>query len=102
MQKQHNAEIAKQNLEALENIWSYVDKLCPEDRDILRELLVNKNQPIIHRGRFTYCRLLSNDEIVVSTELNNGQTKYRLTDEFYRALEYSMREYGRISHFNEY
>lgn len=114
--------------ETLENLWKYVDSLSPKDKNYLRVFLKNENQPIELICKEQGWGLLSNKEIVVSTEkttrvqINNTvglegrqiyiphtmkynvgyptTTLYKLSDDFYDLLRYSHDKYKRISHFD--
>lgn len=114
--------------ETLENLWKYVDSLSPKDKNYLRVFLKNENQPIELICKEQDWGLLSNKEIVVSTEkttrvqINNTvrlegrqiyipdtmeynagystTTLYKLSDDFYDLLRYSHEKYKRISHFD--
>ena len=115
--------------EKLEDLWKYVDALSPQDKDYLRVFLKNGNQPIELMGGEPYRGLLSNKKIVVSTQKptevqrNNTMelegrkvyiqnmieytmvystttTLYKLNDDFYALLKYSLDKYKRISHFD--
>lgn len=116
----------KKNMEAL---WTAVDKLCPNDRDLLKEFLDSNNSPITKSSSTRYSgNSLLNSDWVVSTEeygedeepailssnlkgkmiltnpdiLSGCRTiivKYKLREDIYLILKYSKEKYGKISHF---
>lgn len=94
--------IAKRNLEVL---WDYVDNLCQEDRNLLKQFIKTKNAPYVIRGHFFYSsgRLLSSADVHQQQgyDEQGGYTKYVLSDSLYQALVASVELYGRISRFEE-
>lgn len=115
--------------EILENVWTLVDRMIPQDRKILMEFLKNNNAPICVKGELGgNCLLTSN--YVVSTVVPNDRKvtlndpsgvlgkkggrvfipemsfgiqkrQYKLRDDFYQILKYSYDNYGHISHFSK-
>ncbi len=91
--------------EAMENLWSYVDRLMDSDRAILYEFLENNNSPIeksggwyspdsfLSNGRAVHCRVVYRDHMPVN--------QYVLETSFYNSLKYSQTKYGRICHFED-
>lgn len=113
--------------EILENVWTLVDRMMPQDREMLMEFLKNNNSPICVKGELSSNCLLTSS-YVVSTVVPNDEKvtlndpsgildkkegkifipkmsfgiqkrHYILRDDFYKILKYSYEKYGRISHF---
>lgn len=123
---QSNARLVK---EKLEELWSTVDAFGPDDRKTLKEFLASGNVPIEKSSGTRYFgNSLFNSSWVISTEeygedkpvvqisehlkgkaipvnpnIFEGRrtivVKYKLRDDIYGALKYSMDNYGKISHF---
>lgn len=115
--------------EALEKLWSNVDAFNQDDRKVLHEFLESQNAPIERSSGIHYYRnSLFNSDWLVSTEeyretepvsfnipehkailvfknsFDTGGTrtvikKYKLREDIYNVLKYSMDKYGKISHF---
>ena len=114
--------------EALEKLWAIVDAFNQDDRKVLREFLESQNAPIERSsGTHYYGNSLFNSDWLVSTEeyretepvpFNPPKTKgavtfnvfdtystrtvvkkYKLREDIYNILKYSMDKYGKISHF---
>ena len=102
-QKYLNKEMEDRNKKALEELWSFIDKLDNEDFELLKIFLNNDNQPIYNKGNryYNYFKLIDSN-VVLKTQTDNptlGCEKLRLKDDFFEALKYSQERYGRISHF---
>lgn len=122
---QNDVEIEKA---ALEKLWSSVDAFSQDDRKVLRAFLESQNAPIERSSGIHYCGdSLFNSDWLVSTEeyretepvsfnppKNKGVVtfnvfdtystrtvvkKYKLREDIYNILKYSMDKYGKISHF---
>ena len=127
--KTRNREFeTRQEKEALEHLWDYVDSLSPQDKKHLKTFLETDNEPIEIEGEFFGYGLLSNNRIVVCTNkpsepkmentltvktnknsvpidftkmIYSTPTKlYRLKDDFFELLKYSNDQYHKISHFD--
>lgn len=117
--------------EFLEKLWSQVDAISPDDRQLLKEFIASGNAPIEKSSGTRYFgNSIFNSNWLVSTEdygedeqevilsenvkeklipknsnifsSLGGRTiikKYKLRNEIYQALKYSMDNYGKISHF---
>lgn len=114
--------------EVLEKLWSSVDAFNQDDRKVLHEFLESQNAPIERYSGIHYCgNSLFNSDWLVSTEeyretepvsfnppkkkggvtLNVFDTystrtvikKYKLREDIYNVLRYSMDKYGKVSHF---
>lgn len=114
--------------EALEKLWASVDAFNQDDRKVLRGFLESQNAPIERSsGTHYYGNSLFNSNWLVSTEeyretepvsfnppKNKGIVtfnvfdtystrtvvkKYKLREDVYNILRYSMDKYGKISHF---
>lgn len=109
--------------EALNVIWSAVDKYSPSDLALLKEFLRTNNNPINVVGdprhssdsllgsQNVHSRVLPSTEPIEDTcdqdypigaragYSSNCTTEYTLTDAYYQILSYSQTKYGRISHF---
>ncbi len=105
------------NKEALEVLWTTIDELLENDRKDIINFLNTNNEPI-SKGGIINSRLYNSnlviktekripiDEefIVYGTDEKVKMTRYdthlyKLQDTIYKALKYSLDEYGRISHF---
>ncbi len=124
-----NNKDMKLEKDVLEALWSQVDALRPDERKVLKEFIDSGNLPIekssgthyFGNSIFNSNWLISTEaygeekqEIIFSDNVNEkmipkdsnifigGRTiikKYKLNDDIYQALKYSMDNYGRISHF---
>ena len=113
--------VDRKNKEILENYWSFIDKLSPEDRRSLRELVESGNRAV-EKSALVICddvglwnsRLVRCTEVekpVMEQQLGNtnyyasfgvpvgGKKLYKLKDDVYEALRYGLERYGKISHF---
>ena len=105
------------NKEALEVLWTTIDELLENDRKDIINFLNTNNEPI-SKGGIINSRLYNSnlviktekripiDEefIVYGTDEKVKMTRYdthlyKLQDTIYKALKYSLDEYGRIRHF---
>ena len=123
---QNNIKLEK---EALEKLWSSVDAFNQDERKILRNFIESENAPIERSsGIHHYGNSLFNSDWLVSTEeyreaepvsfklpehkgtlvfknsFDTGNTRtvvkiYKLREDIYGVLKYSMDKYGKISHF---
>ena len=88
--------------ETIEEFLSFVDKLPPEDRDLLMEFIKNENQPITKPCSMYVMRdsnSLYYTKALVSTKNRDGSTQTKLKDEFYQLAKYIYEKRGSISHF---
>lgn len=101
--KEHKKYQDRDEREAMENLWSYVDELSENDRLILYSFIKNGNKTIEKPGGwYSPESLLSNDRIVHCRTIYRGNTpinQYILDDAFYNNLKYSYVKYGKICHF---
>jgi hypothetical protein len=112
-------------MQSLENLWSFVDKLSISDYDYLINFLKSNNKPIVFSNRIFLSESLfntqyvevsicrsdnknpnnANNEISLNTtafnlfELSGTKKQYRLTSDFFNLLKYSYEKYNKISHF---
>ena len=96
--QKYRKQEADENLEA----WlSFVDRLPPEDRELILQFIQTENKPIRERGYRTY-----NDESLHSTEYiikmknSDGSKLVRLDDRFYKLMKAIYENRGSISHFD--
>lgn len=105
------------NQEALEVLWTTIDELSENDRKDIINFLNTNNEPISKGGIMnsrlynsnlvikTEKRIPIDEEVIVyGTDEKIKMTRYdthlyKLQDSIYKALKYSLDEYGRISHF---
>lgn len=105
--KKHRKELKIQNEKKyMEDLWSFVDGLGPENLKIINQLIKSENKPIEYGDRtfFSPSHILGNNRVMLSTQINrNGKMvkQYMLRPELYNSLKYSQEKYGRISHFQE-
>lgn len=117
--------------EFLEKLWSQVDAISPDDRQLLKEFIASGNAPIEKSSgtRYFGSSIFNSNwlestedygedeqEVILSENVKEklipknsnifstlgGRTiikKYKLRNEIYQALKYSMDNYGKISHF---
>ena len=105
------------NKEALELLWTTIDGFSENDRNDIMNFLNTNNEPV-SKGE-TFLGGLYNSNLVIKTEkripvdeevtVHGTDEKvkmtrydthlYKLQDSIYKALKYSLDEYGRISHF---
>lgn len=92
-------------LEYIKKLWDYVDGLCSEDREYLKQFLNSENKPITIKGTifYDYTRLFGSDHIrkQVDWYRNVCYTKYVLEENFYNLLTYSAKKYQKIGRFEE-
>lgn len=102
--RKNNAEyVRKENEEAFEKLWDFVDNLCEEDRNYIRIFLKNNNEPVVFRANhfYSYERLF-NSQYVKKQEGYDEEgyyVKYILNPDLYHDLKLSAELYGRIGHF---
>lgn len=105
------------NKEALEMLWTTIDELSENERKDIISFLNTNNEPISKGGIMnsrlynsnlvikTEKRIPIDEEVIVyGTDEKVKMTRYdtylyKLQDSIYKALKYSLDEYGRISHF---
>jgi hypothetical protein len=113
----------------LDRLWSFVDGLSIDDREILMYFIQSNNSPYENQFESFYDSILNNRNIMSSTtvkvqhkkdELTNpgieeGMNRfmqsnplnfvevkrYKLKDDFFSLLKYSYDVYNRISHFED-
>ena len=109
--------------ETIEELWSNVDDLSPGDRALLHKFIETNNEPIENESSMWFSPgslLVSNwvvstfvpyhfeneeteitkeNGIPVSHFMNQGKKKYKLKDDIFKLLKYSMEKYGKISNF---
>lgn len=112
-------ERERRNKENLQELWDYVDQLSESDRADLKKFLETNNAPISKGGHNLDYNSLYRTNWVVSTEKRTPKTVtaieartgkemqfqtydthlYKLREEVYQNLKYSMEKYGRIGNF---
>lgn len=99
--RQENARIAaEEEAKNVEKCLSFVDKLSPEDRDLILRFIETGNQPITVHGYITkYRDCIYNTNVVVSTENRDCSRQYKLDERFYKTMKAIYDERGSISHF---
>lgn len=125
LKESHEIGNKKAIIENLEFLWNYVDGLSPQDKKYLWQFLKTNNQPIEVRGIVCGNTILTNKDIVVTTQKESTEkeivtveskgltpedliiasgyttiTLYKLKDNFFYLLKYSYQNYNRISHFD--
>lgn len=104
--RKSNAEYErKENEEAFEKLWDFVDGLSEVDRDYLKMFLKTDNKPIVINNNrlYVYDRLF-NSQYVKKQEGYDKQgsyVKYMLDPDLYHNLKLSAELYGKIGHFEE-
>lgn len=92
-------ESAKEEQQSIEDLLSFVDKLPPEERKLIKDFIRTENFPKILTGRMGgNPDSIFHTKAVVSTKTNNGII-YKLHDSFYFHIKKIYDEQGRISHF---
>lgn len=121
----------KEEKEFFEGLWSQVDDISPDDRQLLKYFIASGNAPIeklsgtcyLGNSIFNSSWLVSTEdykedeqEVILSESMKEkltpensnifsnlgGRTiikKYKLRNDIYLSLKYSMDNYGKISHF---
>lgn len=102
----YNFEINQQKTDQkMENLWDFYDKLSERDRNLLKKFLKTKNLPMITRTKTFYSsESIMNSSLIKKQEGYDEQgyyMKYKLSDNFYKILEFSSKNYGKIGHFEE-
>lgn len=101
--KEYKEMKIRENQEGLEEWLSFVDKLPPEDRELIRQFLRTNNKPIVER-RHVYRAYnpnsIHNTNAIVTTENSDGSRLVKLDDRFYRTMKQIYEDRGSISHFD--
>lgn len=101
--KEYSKMKIRENQESLEEWLSFVDKLPPEDRELVRQFLHTDNQPIVER-RHVYRgynpNSIHNTNVIVKTENSDGSSLVKLDERFYRTMKQIYEDRGSISHFD--
>ncbi|MCR5606181.1 MAG: hypothetical protein K6F69_05115 [Treponema sp.] len=101
--KEHKKYKDRDEREAMEKLWSYIDELTESDRSILYSFIKNGNKTIEMSERwYSPQLLLRNESIVHCRTIYRGSTpvnQYILDDDFYNNLKHSYMKYGKICHF---
>ena len=95
----------KEEQQALNQLWQFVDGFDQEDRDYLIKFVESKNSPIKIRGfrHYSYGKLFASDNIINKQsgyDETGSYTMYKLKEDFYQFLKYSYETYGKISNFD--
>lgn len=117
-----NAKYEKQKeRENLQQLWDMVDSFSEDERKDLKKFLESNNKPIPKYGLYFSFSSLYSTNWVVSIEKHateqvkvidsiTGEEKvfnristhmYKLNDDIYEMLKYSLEKYGKISNFDE-
>lgn len=104
-EKFYRQQYEKHTQENLRNLWESVDALSPQDRKLLLRFVKNGNKPYADGFHhfYGYDSLLESDW-VVSTVMEESTThvkkrQYKLREDIYQYLKYSLEKTGRISNF---
>lgn len=105
LRRSNNEYDKKEEQQALNQLWQFVDGFDQEDRDYLKKFVESKNIPIKIRGYryYSYGKLFASDNIVNKQsgyDETGSYTMYKLKDNFYQFLKYSYETYGKISNFD--
>ena len=112
-------------LQNLEKIWRQVDRMTPEDKELLMGFIKTNNTPIERSSATYYAQgsLLSSDWVVSSVKNSYEEpvivpedkigkiipvrlsetvtvTQYKLKQSYFELLKYSLEKYGKISNFD--
>ncbi len=96
----------QEELESIEQMWGFIDSLRPEEKKFIRTFLKNGNKPVAETNAYRnfYSDIRDNGNYVKKSEILNAngvyETYYVLEYRFYNNLMYSMKKYGKISHFD--
>lgn len=124
-QKYYRSQDERRENENMDALWSSVDSLMPDDRQMIKDFLKNNNSPLVKSAgeRYFGNRLLNSEWVVSTEEFGEDQPvvlserlkgkgipvdmtqcrtivkKYKLRDDIFAILKYSQEKYGKISHF---
>lgn len=125
--KYYSQSALKSEKKDMEELWTAVDKLSPDDRQLLKKFLDSGNDPITKPSGSRYFgnSLLASNWVVSTEEYGDEEppvvlsehlkgkgipvgvigvgrslvTKYKLHNDIFTALRNSKEKYGKISHF---
>ena len=94
-----------QNEKNIRSFWTRIDRFSPEEREIIRNLVTSENQPVVANIYTFYSpESLFESEIMVSTTTVDDQNRYahvyKLKEDYYQILKYSIEKYNKISNFD--
>lgn len=99
--------IAKDQIQKEKNIraiWTRIDHFSPEEREIIRKLVTSENQPVATNMYTFYSpESLFESEIMISTTVDDQNRYlhvYKLKEDYYQILKYSLEKYNKISNFD--
>lgn len=101
--KEYKEMKVRENQENLEKWLSFVDKLSPDDREMIRQFIRTENQPIIEYRHFYRAynpNSIYETNAIVTTENSDGSRLVKLDDRFYRTMKQIYEDRGSISHFD--
>ena len=91
----------RERCENIDNFLSFIDRLSPDERELIRQFIRTDNKPIAERGYRTYRPdSLFSTAAIVSTKRSDGYTMYKLNEQFYVSIKAIYEERGSISHFD--
>ncbi len=95
---QENME--KEAQEHLEEWLSFVDKLPPQDRDLIIQFINSGNKPIIQRGYRCYSHnSIYETNAIITMENHDGSKTIKLDERFFNTMKAIYEQRGSISHF---
>lgn len=93
----------KQNEMDIRELWVMMDQFHPEEREVIRELIASGNQPIPRTAYYSSDSIYNSglmDSATTLDEQNHYSRVYKLKEEYYQFLKYSMDKYHKISNFD--
>lgn len=96
-ESERKQKMAENNKRSFQKLWASVDQLHPLEREVILELVQNKNEPI-PKNKWLHVYSSLNFRGLVNEIYDKKNTLIiRLKDEIYESLERSYKEYGKIS-----
>lgn len=94
---EYKKEREKIEQEEIDYLWSRIDKLDPQIRKSVKQLVTNNNSQLLLKDRVKIGLLPS--DLFDTTEIKSNTYGYKLKSDMYESLIYSYEKYGKISHF---
>ena len=94
-----------QNEINIKEFWERIDRYSPEEREIIRKIVETGNKPVSEFAYvFHHGDSIFESGLMVSTIMLDEQERYirvyKLKDEYFKILNYSIEKYNKISNFD--
>ena len=99
--KEYNMMKESQNQKKIEEWLSFIDKLPPDDREMIYRFLNTDNKPIMEpRNVYRSYNSIRNTNAIIMIENRDGSHLLKLEDHFYQIMKKIYETRGSISHFD--